>query len=318
METALLDLPHSEARRLVQTGAAVYLTVNPVEFHGPHLSLHNDRLVSLGIARQLHQELRQRGHDWPFLLGSDLEVGVEPCPGPGSRHASLATVRRLVLEACRSLVELGTKRVILMTFHGAPLHGLAIQAGVDWLTAQGVVAVAPFNLILAEMLRLDSTASYQDALSPIADPAQRQLVADELRFDFHAGFFETSVALHYAPQSVAPLYRELPPCPPVPAIRTLAGASRLARWLGKETLARELQFAAVGLAWSDLRPFPGYTGRPHLASAASGGAFARRIGELFTPAVEAVLSGRENSPPPIMEWVGWLSLGGRIGSVQRR
>ena len=35
--TNLLDLPHSRARSLLSRGAPVYLPVNPVEFHGPHL-----------------------------------------------------------------------------------------------------------------------------------------------------------------------------------------------------------------------------------------------------------------------------------------
>jgi hypothetical protein len=45
--TSLFDVPHHDARRLARSGAPVYLTINPVEYHGPHLSLHNDRL-SLG------------------------------------------------------------------------------------------------------------------------------------------------------------------------------------------------------------------------------------------------------------------------------
>jgi len=80
---SLLDIPHQEARRLVKSGAPVYLTVNPVEYHGPHLSLHNDRLISIGLVREVHERLAEK-HDWPLLLGADLEVGVEPCPGPGT------------------------------------------------------------------------------------------------------------------------------------------------------------------------------------------------------------------------------------------
>ena len=62
---SLLDVAHQEAQRLVRSGAPVYLTVNPVEYHGPHLSLHNDRLISLGIVRQLHERLQAR-HGWPL------------------------------------------------------------------------------------------------------------------------------------------------------------------------------------------------------------------------------------------------------------
>ena len=75
----LFDLPHSEARRLLSSGAPVFLPVNPVEYHGPHLSLHNDRLISAGLMRDLHAGLAMK-YDWPLLVADDLEVGVEPAP----------------------------------------------------------------------------------------------------------------------------------------------------------------------------------------------------------------------------------------------
>jgi len=73
----------------------------------------------------------------------------------------------------------------------------------------------------------------------------------------------------------------------------------------------------VGLGWNAIRPFPGYTGRPHLAQPASGAVFARKIIEGYVPAVEAVFEGRARAPQPIMAWVGRVSGGGRIGGPPR-
>lgn len=317
VEIALFEQPHAEARRLCQSGAPVYLTVNPVEYHGPHLSLHNDRLVSRGLSRDLHASLAARGHDWPFLVGADLEIGVEPTPGPGTRHTRYGHARALVLEACRAIVELGAQRVILMTFHGQPLHNLALQAGVDWLASKGVAALAPFHLVLREMLMFEDAAPFAEALEPIPDPQARAAAARELKYDFHAGFFETSVAMHYAPSSVSPVHRMLAPCPPVAPNRLFLFASRLAKRLGRPMLSRELELAAVGLGWNALRPFPGYSGRPHLANPASGAVFARKIIEGYVPVVEAVFERRERAPQPIMAWVGRVSAGGRIGAPPR-
>src|SRR5262245_44467142 len=144
----LFDLPHSRARQLCATGAPVFMSVNPVEYHGPHLSLHNDRLVSAGLSRDLSACIARRHPEWPFLEADDLEVGVEPAAGLGSRHTTYLEVRALVRESCRALVELGARRVVLMTFHGAPLHNLALEAGVELLRQLGVEALAPFNEIL--------------------------------------------------------------------------------------------------------------------------------------------------------------------------
>ncbi len=310
---SLLDLPHQEARRLVRSGAPVYLTINPVEYHGPHLSLHNDRLVSLGIAREVHEGLAKT-HDWPFLVGADLEIGVEPCPGPGSRRTPFAVVRHLVLEACRALVELGASKVILMTFHGAPLHNLAIEAGVELLRAAGVRAIAPFNGLLAEMLVLDPS-TFAAAFAHINDASEREQMMSTLASDFHAGFFETSMALYYAPESVAPDYTSLPPCADVQPDGKLALAAKMARAFGADRLARELTFAAEGVGWNALRPFPVYTGRPHRASAQAGAVFAAEIVRRYVDGIEDVFAGRAESPPPIMRWIGVASLGGRIGNL---
>lgn len=84
----------------------------------------------------------------------------------------------------------------------------------------------------------------------------------------------------------------------------------------KTQLATELWFAAIGRGWTNLRPFPGYTSRPHRATAAAGAYFARRIVDEYERATRAVFAGAEG-PPPIMPWVVGASLGGLIpaGSV---
>lgn len=310
---SLFDVPHQEARRLVGSGVPVYLTINPVEYHGPHLSLHNDRLVSLGLMRDLHERLVAR-HAGPLVAAADLEVGVEPCPGPGSRRTPYVIARHLVLEACRALLELGARKVVLMTFHGAPLHNLAIDAGVKLLMASGARAVAPFNVVLTELLSVDPM-KYAAAFAHVEDEAERAQMMAALPLDFHAGFFETSMALHYAPESVAPDYTTLPPCADVRPDGKFLLASRLARALGRERLSRELDFAAAGMGWNALRPFPGYTGRPHRASARAGAIFAAEIVRQYESIVDDVLAGRAAPPPPIMQWAGRLSLGGRIGNL---
>jgi creatinine amidohydrolase len=313
--TSLFDLPHGEARRLVQTGAPVYLTCNPVEYHGPHLSLHNDRLVSRGLIGELHARLQKRHPEWPFLVASDLEIGVEPCWGPGSRHTPYATARELIREACRALAELGAQRVVIMTFHGAPLHNLALDEGIQLLRARGVHAIAPFNLVLQKLVKIDP-GEFAEAFAHVEDPAEREAMIRGLPLDFHAGFFETSVALHLAPDGVSDEYQRLPPCPPFGPTRLLSSVERLARAMGQGELAGELGFAAVGTGWYKLKPFPGYTGRPHRATQRAGERFTRFMLDEFEAPVEAALDGRGDLSRPIMQWARWATLGGRIGGVR--
>ena len=60
------------------------------------------------------------------------------------------------------------------------------------------------------------------------------------------------------------------------------------------------------MAWFSLRPFPGYTGEPSLASPEAGAAFARAIIDRYAVAAEPVLYGDAKSPPPILGWLKYL------------
>lgn len=288
----------------------MYLPVNPVEYHGPHLSLHNDHLVSLGFAADLHARLAPEGGGLPLLVAASIEAGVEPCPGPGSRAVSFRTLKRLVEDACISLAELGARRVVLMTFHGAPLHSIALDAGVRALEARGARAIQPLNLLMNELVALDASP-FAAAFAHVEEREEREGMMRDLGLDFHAGFMETSVALHYAPESVSGMYRTLPPCPPIVADRALAAAARAARAAGRERFATELGFAAAGRGWAALRPFPGYTGRPHRATAAAGAVFAEKIVERYAEVTSAVFAGAP-TPRPIMGWMVGATLGGTI------
>ena len=306
----LFDLPQQDLRALLATGAPVWMTVNPVEFHGPHLSLHNDLHISRGIVKDVHRALAAKGHPAELLVAADLEVGVGPAPGPGSRHTPFETVRALVIDACDRLADLGAKRVVLITFHGDPLHNLAVTAGVKALKKRGVVALSPFNDLLAEMLALEPER-FAPALAHVTQP-KRSAMLRELKFDFHAGFFETSLTLHYAPETVSKNYTSLPPCPKITNERAFQLASTVAGKLGAKTLSQELEFAARGKGWHAIPGYPGYTSEPALATKEAGAFFAREITRRFAEVSEAVLYKGADEPTPIMSWSAALSLNGRL------
>lgn len=311
----LLDLPHRRATGLLASGAPVYLLVNPVEYHGPHLSLHNDGLLSQGLIRRLHARL-QADHDWPLIVAADLEIGVEPVPGPGSRPLSYATVRAQVRRACEALLELGARKVVLMTFHGAPLHSIALQAGADLLEGNGVRVLSPMNLMLEGLVEFDP--ELRAALTAtIADPAVREAQEADPAFDVHAGFIETSLALALCPEGVSEDYERVAPCPeirPVGWMRALA--DRLEGW-GRAEAAQQLRFAAWGIGWQRLDPHPGYSGMPHVANEAAGALLLDRVLAECEAKARAIFSGEAANPRPLAEWLATASLGGRLGPSHR-
>ena len=315
-----LEAPQNDVRAALAAGAPAYLFVNPIEYHGPHLSLRNDFEISRGLARDLHAGLVREHPAWgefPMIATRDLDVGVEPAPGPGSIAVSYHDVCERVVAACDELVALGAKRVLFMTFHGSPLHAHAIRCGEERLRRRGVHAMNPLNLVMRQMLAPDTTR-LAAAFAHVEDAAERDEMMRGLGQDFHAGFGETSIALHYAPTTVDALYTRLPPCPPF--VRTapgrLAGAlGRVARLAGARETALELGLVADALGWYALRPFPGYTGRPHRATAHAGSVFAHEMVSAYVDAARDVLFGRASAPAPVMAWMPAVSLGGRVGGA---
>jgi creatinine amidohydrolase len=310
----------ADVRAALAAGAPAYLFVNPIEYHGPHLSLRNDLEISRGLARDLHDALVRENPAWgtfPMVAPRPLDVGVDPAPGPGTIAVPFREVCDRVVTACDELADLGARRVLLMTFHGSPLHSHALFRGEARLRARGVLAMNPLNLVLRELMKADG-ARYAEAFAHVEDVAERDAMIRGLGQDFHAGFGETSLALHYAPQTVDALYTRLPPCPPFAPTsggRVAKSLARLARLVGAAATAEELGLVADGLGWYALRPFPGYTGRPHRATAQAGQVFAREMLAAYVTSAREVLADRGAPPPPIMPWLPLLSFGGRVGSI---
>lgn len=310
----LLDIHHSKARKLVATGAPIYVLVNPVEYHGPHLSLHNDHLISLGLTRAVSERITHDHPEWPVLVTQDLELAFAPTEGPGTRPFPYEMVRDVIVGTCESLLELGARRVVFMTFHGNPLHAAAIEEGEQYLRAHGAEAINPFNEAIHELVDADGQR-YADAYEHIPEPIRNEMMRD-MRLDFHGGFFETSMSLHFAPDSVAEDLSQLPPCPSFAPDPKLMAGSTAARLAGQTQLAKEFDFLAWASAWTAMRPHPGYTGRPAYATREAGKVFGDQFVDRYHRSILALFDRGQQALGPSIPWLKRITLSGRLGFAQ--
>lgn len=308
----LLFRPHQELKTLLATGVPVHVLVNPVEYHGPHLSLGNDRILSERLSRLLHERLSRFHGEQPYLVGGVIEFGCDPTPGAGSTGLTFDRLVHLIQTLVDGLITLGVQRVIFHTFHGSPFHSHALQKGVLRLQAAGVKAVSVFDQVLRTIVEFD--AAYFEPLRHCMDnEADFQSVMSRLPTDFHAGFFETSVALYLAPETVASDYTRLPPCPELPQHPVLRPLSRLAG--SQRPWSKELEHLAHAMGWMGLQPFPGYTSYPSLASEKAGAFFVEEmILPLYDRLCQDVLWGTQSAPATQFAWLKPLAplLGGRV------
>ncbi|AFM13555.1 creatininase family protein [Turneriella parva] len=299
------ELPEKQLQGLMH-GNILFLFINPTEYHGPHLPLANDYIISRGLAARLAPRLIKAGLTEKFIAAPLINLGLDPTPGAGTIATSAARFDTYLAQFARKLPLIGVSRVIVMTFHGAPRHNHAIQRFIDRLASAGISALNPLNLLLSRMLTY-KPGDFAAALAPVKDAKAREQLSAHLGHDYHAGFFETSLTLALAPQTVDPSYTELPDCPEIEIPAWQRAAIHGIKSLGQASAARELAFAAEAMAWLNLEPFPGYTGMPRYANRKSGDIFVNEILDIYEEAVRAVFVDGKAAPQPELSVTDFLS-----------
>lgn len=58
----------------------LFIFVNPTEYHGPHLPLANDYLISRGLADRLFTQLKELGLTERYIAAPLISMGLDPTP----------------------------------------------------------------------------------------------------------------------------------------------------------------------------------------------------------------------------------------------
>ena len=246
------------------------ISVNPIEFHGPHLPLDTDHLISLGIVNLVEEKFKEKLNFYYFPA---INMGVDPTPGPGTVSTSYQVLKLTILKIVKSLIRLGFKNFYFQTFHGAPLHIFAIDDVIIWLRKKGLKAINPFQLILNQMLFYNAQ-DFHELQIILTDLGHDQKIAAEvtrhLNFDFHGGLVETSLLLALGKSDVVHDFQSVKP---VSLLLRKPKLNKIVSWLEKnkfKTLALEIDFINYVICWDQLKPFPGYTGNPQLSNQSIG------------------------------------------------
>jgi creatinine amidohydrolase len=285
--------------------AVIY--VNPIEYHGPHLPLTTDFEISRGIFNRLLPRLQAAEPNLQVIHSREIHRGCDPAHGPGTESTSMKDLKKIVIETTDSILrELKPDVVLFMTFHGAPTHSAAIEAGVRYVESSGIKAYNPFNLVLKRMRDYDPEW-VKPAASFIEEEAFRKKFLDTLPQDFHGGLFETSALMCLSPDSVKVNHRDLPDCEDRKIGIGWKALIALTRVLGLKTLSRELAIGADAIGWATSKTYAGYTGAPRLANPQIGNyVMDQIILKDYEQGFFKVARKGEKSPRPIMQWTTYL------------
>ena len=100
--------PLALGRKSFPPGAPVWLGVNPVEYHGPHLSPHNDVLVCAGLVRDIHAKYLAANRNAKVALQGHADER-------GSREYNIALGQKRSDAVKRMMTLLGVQEAIVET-----------------------------------------------------------------------------------------------------------------------------------------------------------------------------------------------------------
>ncbi len=202
----LAEMTWREVERLEAAQCLVFLPISPLEQHGPHLPLGMDLYGAEYLTLQMAELFQALYEDWDVLLVPGIPVGCNAFDYPGSLFTRQRLVRDLLVDYGACLARHGLKHLVLVSVHGGTGHIIALEEAAGILNRRFKCRViSPLGALATKFF----SGGYEEELSawngaPLSDEQRRQL-----RSDWHAGWWETSLMMLARPDLVRP-FGDLP------------------------------------------------------------------------------------------------------------
>jgi creatinine amidohydrolase len=187
------------------------LPIGMLEEHGPHLPIGSD---TFGVAFEAEGVIRRVAEalpGWDIVLMPMIDYGTAGANviggqlvHPGTYGIRQSTVRSLVADIGGQVARNRFKWIFVLTGHGAPPHGVAVNEACDFISESFGVTM----LHVSGLFRADEGIQARGWATAAKYFTPAELASFGL--DVHAGVNETSINLALRPQLVASSYKELP------------------------------------------------------------------------------------------------------------
>ena len=112
------DKKWPEIKEAIKKNALIILPVGQVEEHGKHLPVKTDAFIATEVARRVGEALRSK---IPLLIIPAVWSGYsmrKVSEWPGTMRLRPETFINMVFEICSSVIEMGFKKIIIISTHG--------------------------------------------------------------------------------------------------------------------------------------------------------------------------------------------------------
>lgn len=205
------NLSHSDLSALSREKSVVFLSVGPLEQHGPHMPLGTDALSARFFSEKIVKRLSGSRPDWNFILFPTIFAGCDTLTYTGTIEVRPVTLRALLLDCCKQLAKDGFRTIIAVGAHGGPRHMVVLEevaAKMRWRYRTRMISASA--RILYQVLQGD----FGEKIAAQMQKTGTLMTADEraaLKGDYHGGLLETSLMLAADPSLVKPEYKTLQP-----------------------------------------------------------------------------------------------------------
>ena len=249
-----------------------FLTMSPVQGHGPHLPTGLGGYTSQAFALATAKEFCRRRAYWHAVVAPHLPIGSHTYAMVGSLDCQPTLIRRLLEDWGGSLADDGYRYIMVISTHSGPGHLRAIEDACERVSRKkDIDMISPMGPKIAAYM----AGEYDEKLQRLARGPQEHSYAQ----DIHAGRWETSIGLYLRPDLVKAGYTDLKPVLIDP------------EELGPDSPST----AGEG---------EGYLGSPHLASAELGKASVEAVARDFTELLFQLLRGEDISHRICSPWEG--------------
>lgn len=199
---------HSRVSSLDPDKTCVITAISPIEAHGPHLPCGQDWLEAIALMETTIERVAEIRKDWTFLVLPPVPLGDDCLPHLGSLNMPASIVEEVAYRMMLPFARHGFRRLAFSSFHGGPRHMTALESAAHRLSSEheNTAAISLFSSVVASVA--EGVNIFYDA---IADHPDRNIDFDQVNVDWHAGFVETSIALHLWPELVDDGWQDLPP-----------------------------------------------------------------------------------------------------------
>lgn len=201
----LEELSSPNVAELDRQKTAFFISVSPLEGHGPHLPLGVDLFDAKYFSEKMAELLIAKRPDFDAVLVPAVPLGTQVYRVPGSLRTENRALYKVVAGLGESLALWGFRYIFVLSGHGSPKNIVTLESAcIRTSRKYGIEMHDLFGALAVRFLR----GQFAELISGRMPKPLTEQEKELLKSDIHGGWWETSMMLLLHPELVGK-YKDL-------------------------------------------------------------------------------------------------------------